>query len=282
MTSPETRRPRVGVGYRALLALGLRRRLRALLDALDLPAAPADRHPVTELDLAHLPAPAQRYLRFMGVVGRPRHWSLRARFSGRFRMRRDQPWMPCEAWQYNHRIAVSRVFVMRVAVAGAFPMSGVDSYVDGRGHMRGKLFGLVTVAEGTGPEFDVGELVTYLNDACLLAPSMLLVPDVSWRGVDDDSFDLVLSDRGLTVAARVVVDDRGRLTGFTTTDRFADLPGGPVRAPWSTPVSGWTSVGGRPLPAEAGAVWRLDDGEFRYVQGRFVPDSVEYDVPPRR
>jgi C1A family cysteine protease len=36
-------------------------------------------------------------------------------------------------------------------------------------------------------QFDLGELTTYVNDALMLAPSMLLTPAVTWRAVDDDS-----------------------------------------------------------------------------------------------
>jgi hypothetical protein len=50
------------------------------------------------------------------------------------------------------------------------------------------------VNNGRGPEFDIGELVTYLNDLALLAPSMLLAPAVSWGPVDPRSFDLSLTD----------------------------------------------------------------------------------------
>jgi hypothetical protein len=50
------------------------------------------------------------------------------------------------------------------------------------------------VNNGRGPEFDFGELVTYLNDLALLAPSMLLAPAVSRGPVDARSFDLSLTD----------------------------------------------------------------------------------------
>jgi hypothetical protein len=47
--------------------------------------------------------------------------------------------------------------------------------------MHGKLLGLVTVADGEGREFDLGELVTYVNDAAMLAPSMLLTASATRR-----------------------------------------------------------------------------------------------------
>ncbi|WP_345381892.1 hypothetical protein [Pseudonocardia yuanmonensis] len=35
------------------------------------------------------------------------------------------------------------------------------------------------------------------------------------------------------------------------------------------------------LPTRARAVWHLDDGDHCYVDGRFEPDSLRFDVPPR-
>ena len=98
--------------------------------------------------------------------------------------------MPCEAWQYNCNQPITRLFHMRIDFLHVVPMVGRDSYVAGHGAMRGKVLGLVTVADGSGPEFDLGELVTYLNDALVLAPSMLLEDTTVWTAVDDDSFDI--------------------------------------------------------------------------------------------
>ena len=44
--------------------------------------------------------------------------------------------------------------------AGVLPMFGVDVYRVGQGRMHGKLLGLITVADGSGPEFDLSELTT--------------------------------------------------------------------------------------------------------------------------
>ena len=264
----------------AVLGAGMRRRLATRLAGLDLPAAPEDAAPVTADDIRALPAPARRYLRFMGAVGRPRDWSFRARWTGHFRLRPGQGWQPFEAWQYNSGPAVARVFSMRIDVAGFVPMFGADTYVAGRGRMRGTLLGLVPVADGSGPEFDLGELVTWLDDAVLLAPGMLLVPAVTWRPVDDDSFDVVLTDHGRTVTARVSVDELGRVRDVSTTDRYCSLPTGLVRARWSTPVEGWTVSGGRPVPRGGPAIWHLPDGPYEYARARVDPTSVEWNVPP--
>lgn len=235
--------------------------------------------PVTDADLEPLPEPAQRYLRWARVLGRPRDRAFTARFVGRFRMRPDQRWMPYRSWQFNATDPVTRLIHMRVDVAGVVPMFGTDSYLDQRGRMHGKVLGLVTVADGAGPEFDMGELVTYVNDAAMLAPSMLLTPRCEWTPVDDDSFDLTFTDDNNTVRARMFVDDDGRLLDFRTDDRWFAGVDPPVRTTWSTPIERWTTRrDGRPIPASGSAVWHLPDAEFTYVRGAFDPELVQFDT----
>src|SRR4051812_46481304 len=247
--------------------------------AAGLAGRPAVTGPVTEEDLAPLPPVAARYLQAMGVVGRPRTWSLRAHFTGRFRRGPDQPWLPLEAWQYNSGLDVARLFRMRLLVARVVPMWGWDTYRAGTGRMLGKALGVVTVADGSGPEFDVSELTTWLNDAVLLAPGMLLHPRTIWEAAGDDGFRVSVTDAGHTVSAEVFLDGDGRPRDFRTTDRWADLPGRPVRAPWTPPVAGWTVVDG-PRPTGGAAVWHLPDGEFRYAE--MTLRSLALDVPPGR
>jgi hypothetical protein len=235
---------------------------------------------VTEDDLAGLPAAGQRYLRAMGVVDRPRDWSFQAHLTGRFRLRGQGSWMPAEVWQYNSALEVARIFHMRIDFASVVPMVGRDTYLGGKGIMHGKLLDLVTVAHTEGPETDMSELVTYLNDAVLMAPSMLLRPNISFAPVDDDSFDVTLVDSGQRVTARVLLNDEGRPVNFSTTDRYADLPGGLVRAEWTTPIDGWQQDGDRFIFTRGSAIWNLPAGPLSYLEFAMSPGSVRYNVAP--
>lgn len=247
--------------------------------AAGLPGPGPDASVVDAAEVEGLPGAVRRYLTFMGTVGAPRVWSFAARFRGRFNLR-GRGWMPAEAWQYNCGQPIGRVFHMRLDLAGVVPMVGRDTYLDGAGRMVGRLLGVVPVADGHGVEFDISELTTWLNDALVLAPSMLLAHEVEWGAVDDDSFDVSLTHAGHTVSARVLLDDRGAIRDFSSTDRWADLPGGLVRAEWTTPFDGWGVADGRPLPIAGRAVWHLEDGPLTYVEGAFVPGSVAVNLRP--
>jgi hypothetical protein len=256
------------------------RRLSEDVCAAGVGAGEADPPLVTDQDLAALPATVQRYLRAMGVVNRPRDWSFQAHLTGRFRLKGQGSWMPAEVWQYNSALEVARIFHMRIDFASVVPMVGRDTYIGGRGIMHGKLLDLITVARSAGPETDMSELVTYLNDAVLMAPSMLLRPNISFAPVDDDSFDVTLVDSGQTVTARVFLNDDGRPVNFSTTDRYADLPGGLVRAQWTTPIDGWRSDGDRFIFTRGHAVWNLPQGPLDYLDFSLSPGGVRYNVAP--
>ena len=240
--------------------------------------------PVTEQQLAPLPEPVRRYLHFMGVVGRPRDWSLRAHFDARFR-RDAGAWLPCEALQYDTRLGVARYFYMRLVMKAIVPVIVRDTYVNGRGRMLARAFDALTVVDGTGMELDTGELVTYLNDATLMAPSLVLGPETAWSAVEGDpnAFDVAFTDGGRTVRARVFIDDRGAPTNFRTTDRFFDYPDGRrARTEWNTPIEGWQLVSGRRLPTRGQAVWMLPGGPFAYGDFPFDAGKIEFNVLPAR
>jgi hypothetical protein len=252
---------------------------RELRDA-KLPAATRPGQIVDEAAILGLPESVRHYFRFMGALGRPRDWSFRARFDARFRLDAGR-WLRCEVLQYDTRLELSRVFYMQLSLKGFLPVTVRDTYLAGRGKMQAKAFDAVRVASGVGYELDVGELVTYLNDAILFAPSLLLGPETSWREVDASAFDVTLRDGELSVTARVSLDERGAPLDFSTTDRFFEGHDGKrVRTEWRTPVSGWQDVGGRKVPKAAQAVWQLPAGAFAYADFVIDPGQIAFNVPP--
>ena len=263
--------------------MSIRRKLLREVAGAHLRAPGAPGPVVTDADLAPLPPAVQRYLRFMGVAGRPRDTSFRLHLRGRFRPGAKQGWLACEAWQYTSQPDVARIFHMQLRMFG-IPVYGRDTYLGGRGRMLIRPLDLFTVEDARGPEYDLGELVTYLNDGVLLAPSMLLVPEVSWSAVDDAAFDVSFTHGGTTVRARVALDERGAPRDFETTDRFTNDPFDPrrplVRARWTTPVEGYRLVDGRALPARGRAVWHLPQGELAYADFAFDAEGIAFNVPP--
>jgi hypothetical protein len=195
-------------------------------------------------------------------------------------MHQDEPWRACEVWQYDSRVVVARIFYMSLRI-GPVPLIDRDTYMQGHGHLLVRLADRVSVVDASGPEVDTGEQSTYLNDLVLIAPSMLLAPDVTWKAVDDSSFDLTLTDHGRTVTARVFVDERGAPLSFETTDRYYEDPNDHrkwLRARWSTPMEGFQTVQGRQLPTRGQARWHLTDDAFTYANFEVIPESLAFNI----
>ena len=82
-----------------------------------------------------------------------------------------------------------------------------------------------------------------------------------------DTLDRRLRTAGLTLKHQIVALG-GRPANFSTTDRYADLPGGLVRAEWTTPIDGWAADGDRFMFTRGSAIWQLPEGPLHYLDFR--------------
>jgi hypothetical protein len=112
-------------------------------------ALSAGEEPVSDIDLAHLPAPVQRYLRASGAVGLPRLRNFHARMHGRIRSGRDARWMQFEAEQYSFIDEPARLFYLNASMY-AIPVQGYHRYVGSSATMQVKAAGLLGVVDAGG------------------------------------------------------------------------------------------------------------------------------------
>jgi hypothetical protein len=236
-------------------------------------------HLVTDTDLADLPDPVRRYLRAAGVVGQPRVWSYRLRFSGRIRSAPDARWMPFEAEQQSFADPPARLFLMRARMFG-LPVEAFHRLIDGRATMQVKMAGAVPIVDARGDVMDRSEAVTLFNDMCLLAPGTLLDRRITWEPVDAQTVRARFTNGGHTVSATVLFEADGLLANFISDDRSRSSPDGKVftRLRFSTPVRGYRDFGATRLAAHGEARWRLPAGEFTY--GEFDLEEIAYNARP--
>ena len=231
---------------------------------------------VTEVDLAGLPPVAQRYLHFVGAVGRPRVWNYRLRFRGELRNDADSRWMKMRADQQSFVDPAARLFLVKASMFG-LPFEAFHRYVGPAATFRVRLAALLTIVNAAGPEMDQSETVTLLNDMCLLAPATLVDPRITWEELDASRVRATFSNAGNTVSAILSFDDSGALVDFVSDDRYRTADGKTYeRLRWSTPVRAWGTFAGRRLPVQAEAVWR--DGDQAFAYARFEIVGADYNV----
>jgi hypothetical protein len=232
---------------------------------------------VTGQDLAPLPSPVQRYLRLVGVVGRPRVRSFRVRFTGRIRRGPSAAWMPLSAEQYSFTDRPTRLFFMQARMRG-LPVEALHAYVDEQASMRVKLVSLLRIVNARGAEFSAAETVTVFNDMCVMAPATLIDPAIRWEPVDATHTRATFTAAGHTIAATLIFDDDGRLVDFFSDDR-PSLDGDGVtflRQRWSTLLSGYRAFGPYRLASRGEARYHTPQGDYAY--GEFAIDSIEYNL----
>jgi hypothetical protein len=249
----------------------------AVLDGLERPLpAPL----LVERDLAPLPAPVQRYLRYSGALGKPRVWNVRATFKGGIRREADGPWMDMRSEQYNFFEEGTRVFFSKASRFG-IPFDGLHLFRGPAATMQIRVASLFTVVDARGPEMNQSETVTLFNDMCLLAPATLIDPRIQWQAVDDLAVRATFTNRGISIRAHLRFNDAGGLVDFVSNDRFETSDGKIYKNyRWSTPIRGYREFEGRRIMTEGDAVSHRPDGDFAY--GRFVLASISYNVtaPP--
>jgi hypothetical protein len=232
---------------------------------------------VTEVDLANLPAPVAGYLRYANVVGKPRVTSLVAHFHGQIRAKPEGDWLDFRAEQHNFYTPRARYFYIESSMFG-LPFKAYHRYANGAATMEVRVASLIDVVDARGPEMNVSETVTMLNDMCVLAPATLIDPSITWQTLDARSVRATFENAGNTVSAVLLFDEAGALASFYSDDRYQTADGKAYhRYRWSTPLSGYRDFGGVRLAAHGVASWRMPDGELEY--GRFELESIDYDQP---
>lgn len=237
--------------------------------------APVNTRIVTADMLKHLPEPAQRYLNYTGVVGQPWINTVRIKYTGRFRMAADKPWMPIKAEQFYTVNPPGFHWKARFKMFGLWLMSGSDTYKAGHGHMFGKVAGLYNIFDARGEELDQGTMMRYLNEMTWF-PIALLSDYVTWQAVDDRSVDVTFTDCGKSVTARLIIDEAGRLTNFIT-KRYRENKGSYTLDTWTTPMTEWGQLAGLNLPIRGQAVWKLPTGDLPYADLKLT--EIEYNGP---
>ncbi len=232
---------------------------------------------VTEADLAHLPDPVARYLRYAGVVGKPRVHNFRAAFVGEFRNGPGGRWMPLHAEQYDFFDEPTRLFLMRASLFG-LPMEGLHLFRGPNATMQIKAASLVQVANGRGPQMNQGETVTLFNDMCLLAPATLIDRErIQWEAGGPLEARARFTNQGITIGARLFFNEGQQLVDFLSDDRFLSADGKTfTNLPWSTPVRDYGDFDGRHVARYAEAVWHAPGGKWSY--GKFEVVEIGYNL----
>lgn len=227
-----------------------------------------------EEDIQHLPAIVQKYLRYVGVIGKEKIINFRAEFKGGIRSKPDDEFMKLKSVQYNFTDKPTRLFYI-VARKKGIPAIGIHLYRNEQAIFQIKILGLFKVVDAKGIEMNQGETVTVFNDMCIIAPATLIDKNISWETVDPLTVNAKFTNGAINIGATLYFNDKGELINFISNDRFETTDGKSYKNyPWLTPVAGYIDINGYRLVSGAKLIFKRPDEDFCY--GEFELVNNEY------
>lgn len=230
---------------------------------------------ITKVDIRDLPEPVQRYLNYTGILDKEKIETVKLRYKGSFRIRKDQKGMPLKVEQYYTIDPPAFVWYGSIEPFPLISVKARDMFHSGKGNMLIKFLGLITIGDDAGPEIDEGTLVRYLSEL-IWFPSAALCDYVRWEPIDIDSAKASIEYRGVNGSAVFHFNEIGEITNVVA-DRYMSDSGEHILRKWSTPIHEYMEVNGVRVPSKGGAVWHLSSGDFKYIELEVT--HIEYNSP---
>jgi hypothetical protein len=227
---------------------------------------------LTEADIQHLPQQVQQYLKYAGVLNKPKVKNMRIVFEGEMRDK-GKDYFPFRSVQYNFFEEPARLFYMKGKMFG-MTVPGYHHYIKQQAVMDIRLFGLISMVQKSGEVMNKAETVTLFNDMCILAPATLIDKRIQWQAMDSNAVKATFTNQNISISATLYFNEKGQLIDFISNDRTSvnDMK----QYPWSTPLTEYGNFNGYNLFASGEAIWHYPDGQFTY--GKFNTKEVEYNI----
>lgn len=231
---------------------------------------------ITEKELQDLPVVIQKYLRYVGVVGKKKINQFAIDIDGEMRLDENKDWAPITAEQKTFINQGIRLFYMTMKYKG-IPINGLHHFEKGEASMVIKILDLIKVVDQRGEIMNKAETVTFFNDMCIFAPSTLIDADIIWQEIDELSIMAHYTHEGITISAQLFFNEKGQLINFVSNDRYKiENNNAYAQIKWSTPVSGYKNFNGYNLASTGEGIWHYEDRDFSYIKMNIK--NVHYNI----
>ena len=215
---------------------------------------------LAEYDL--IPDLGKAYLSHAIAEGTPLAQAVRLQMKGEIRLKN---WLPFTATQV---VRAEGGFVWSAKVKqGLVVITGFDQFIEGVGEMRWKLFGLIPVMTGSGPDVSrsAGDRSAIKR---VLMPSALCRPEVRWTC---ESNHCTLTTPGVA-PVRLDLDPSGRLTSISML-RWGNPDGGDFGLfPFGGCFDQEKTWDGYTIPSRLRIGWHF--GNDRFEEGEFFRAEI--------
>jgi hypothetical protein len=231
---------------------------------------------LTEAEVAFLPEPVKKYIRYTGCIGKPKVNNFKIVFFGKIRKDAKSDWMPLTSQQYNFIKTPTRLFFLD-AIMKRMPVAGFHCFKNGVAFMDIRLLSMFKVEYQEGDKMDISETVTFFNDMCCMAPASLIDNRISWLEIESNKVKATFSNNGITISAWLYFNEKGELVNFVSEDRYAIGENGTIaQHKWSTPLRDYKDINGYRLASYAETIYTYPEGDFTYAT--FTLKNIGYNL----
>jgi hypothetical protein len=225
---------------------------------------------IREDQMRTLPAPIQRYLAYVQVVGKEPVRTVRLKQKGTMRQKPEQKWTPFTAEQYFTTDPPSFLWHGTMRPFPFFWMTGTDRFSEGHGIMRIKLLSLIPLPLASGPKMDQGELQRFLGEITWF-PTAWFSDAIEWHVIDKQSVQATFHESGVSGPVVMHINEQGQVY-LVTAQRYMGNQG--QLTPWSIQLGAYREASGIRIPTAFEVTWHLASGDFTWFRGRIT--EIEY------
>lgn len=226
-------------------------------------------------DIKEFPYPVQNWLINSNVIGKEKVKTVRLKQIGRMKTTKNGNWMPTKAEQYFTMDEPGFEWLADVKMAPLVHLSGIDSFNDGKGRMKIKLFSLFPVVDAVGPEMDSGTLIRYLAEI-MWFPTAALEPYIKWQEIDNNSAKATMTYKGISATGVFYFNENGDVLRFVG-KRYREVNGEFILGDWGGINKEYKEFEGIRIPNKSDVTWFEEDGDFKWFEIEIT--ELQYNVP---
>lgn len=195
---------------------------------------------------------------------------------GGFRAKPDmKDWLAMNAEQFFSIKPRAFVWNARISILPGLSIKVLDSYINGKGGMKGKLASIITIIDAQSQaELNESALQRFLAEAVWFPTALLPSQGVLWTALDANSALATITDAGITTSLEFEFNDKGEIVSVYTPARYREVSGHYEPTPWKGSFSDYFDIDGYLIPGKAEVEWHLKDGSYPYWKARI--GTVEY------
>lgn len=230
-----------------------------------------------EKETQGLPLSVKRYFYLVLQNGAPIINKASVTQAGGFRVKPEmKEWSQMNAEQVFSTNPRGMIWDARISIVSGINIAVCDSYVSGRGEMKGGLLAAFPFFyQSNKKELDEGALLRFLAESVWFPTALLPSQGVVWKEIDPLRAEATISDSGISVSLEFQFNKRGEIISAFTPARYREVSGEYVATPWKGYYANYSKYKSYWIPKEAKVEWHLEDQVYSYWKAALI--DVQYE-----